>query len=326
MASTSFRARRRACLALFAAILAPLAMPARGQGKPITLVVPFPAGGPTDAVARTVAQHMAETLGQAVIVENKPGAGGSIGAAVVARAAQDGTTLLVGTAAMVTSPHLYKLSYDPLKDLTAVAMFAKTPVFIWVDAHSPFRTLPELLAAVKAKPNQYNYSSSAPATLAHLGSLCLFEEAGAKLTHVNYKGSAQAINDFLGGVFPIYFEVAQPLAPHLKAGKVRALAVLASKRSPLMPDVPSVAEFGFPGIDAYPFIDLMAPAGTPKDVVARLNEHARRALQAPNVRARLSAAYMVVANDESPTAVSAWLRAESAKWGEVIRKNNLKVE
>jgi len=183
-----------------------------------------------------------------------------------------------------------------------------------------------LLAAVKAAPGKYNYSSSAPGTLAHLGSLRFFDQAGAHLTHVNYKGSAQAINDFLGGVFQIHFEVAQPMVPHLKAGKVRALAVLASKRSALMPDVPSVAEFGFSGIDAFPFMDIMAPAGIPPEVVSRLNEHAQRALKSPEVRARLAAVYMDVVEGESPAATDAWLRAESARWGEVIRKNNLKVD
>jgi len=326
MSSVSFPLDRRACMALLATALAPFAAPAHGQARAVTLIVPFPAGGPTDVVARAVGQRLSETLGQTVVVDNKPGASGNIGAAAAARAAPDGNTLLVGTAALMTSPFLYKLNYDPLKDFAPVAMLAKMPVFIWVDEQSPWRTLPDLLAAVKAQPGKYNYSSSAPGTLAHLGSLRFLDEAGARLTHINYKGSAQALNDFLGGVFPIYFEVAQPLVPHLKAGKVRALAVVASKRSPSMPGVPSIAELGFPGIDAFPFLDLMAPAGTPADVVARLNEHARRALQSPDVRARLGAAYMDVADDEKPAAVGAWLHAESAKWGEVIRKNNLRVD
>ncbi|MBO9355751.1 tripartite tricarboxylate transporter substrate binding protein [Bordetella petrii] len=320
---------RRVCALMLAAALAPVAPVAgwaQGNARPITLVVPFPAGGPTDVVARAVAQHMGETLGQPMIVTNRPGAGGSIGAAAVAHAAPDGLTLLVGTASLVTGPYLYKLSFDPMKDLAPVALLAKTPVFIWVTADSPFRTLPELLAAVKAKPGQYNYSSSAPTTLAHLGSLRLFEEAGAQLTHVNYRGSAQATTDFLGGVFPIYFEVGQPLASHFAASKVRPLAVVAGKRSPLLPDVPSITEFGLSPIDAEPFMVLMAPAGTPPAVIGRLNDHARRALQAPDVRQKLGALYFEVNEGWDPAQVGTWLHAESATWGDVIRKHGLKVD
>jgi len=179
---------------------------------------------------------------------------------------------------------------------------------------------------VKARPGQYNYSSSAPTTLAHLGSLRLFEEAGAQATHINYKGSAQATTDFLGGVFPIYFEVGQPLAPHLAAGKVRPLAVMSGKRSPLMPDVPSIAEFGLPPIDAQPFMMLMAPAGTPAKTIARLNQHACLALQAPAVREKLRALYFDVSDGGEPAAQQAWLREQSDEWGEVIAKHGLKAE
>ncbi|MDF3860811.1 Bug family tripartite tricarboxylate transporter substrate binding protein [Achromobacter denitrificans] len=318
--------RRRACAALIAAALLPLAARAQTAAPPITLVVPFPPGGPTDVVARSVAQHMGETLGQTLIVTNRPGAGGSIGSSAVAHAAPDGLTLLVGTAALMTNPYLYKLNFDPLKDLRAIALLAKTPVFIWVDSRSPFKDLSELLAAVKARPGQYNYSSSAPTTLAHLGSLRLFEEAGAKATHINYKGSAQATTDFLGGVFPIYFEVGQPLAPHLAAGKVRPLAVVERKRSPLMPDVPSITEFGLPAFDAEPFMVLLAPRDTPEPVVARLNEHARRALQASSVRDKLRSLYFEVSDGGEPSAVQDWLRAQSTEWGEVIVKHGLKAE
>ncbi len=322
------RLRRRAHLALLAAAaLAPFAAAAQTwPARPVTFVVPFPAGGPTDIVARAVAQQMAATLGQPVVVDNKPGAGGNVGAAQVARAAPDGYTLLVGAATLVTSPHLYKLTYDPLNDLAPVAMLATAPVFIWVDAASPVRSVADLVAQVKAKQGTYNYSSSAPATMAHLGSLRLFEAAGVRATHVNYKGSAQAMNDFLGGVFPAYFEVAQPVVPHWKAGKARAIAVVGSKRTPLMPDVPSLAESGYPGIDAQPFIDLMAPAGTQAAVVAKLNEHARRALQSAEVKAKLGALYFDVAEGEDPATLGAWLKAESARWGEVIRRNGLRVD
>ncbi|VTU29525.1 Bug family tripartite tricarboxylate transporter substrate binding protein [Variovorax sp. PBL-E5] len=203
---------------------------------------------------------------------------------------------------------------------------AGTPVFIWVGSGFPAQKRADMLALVKAKPGQYNHSSSAPATLAHLGSLVFFERAGAQLVHLGYKGSAQAMNDFLAGVFPIYFEVAQPVAPQLKAGKVRALAVVAGRRSPLMPDVPSVAELGYPSIDAVPFMTLMAPAATPKAIVARLNDNARRALQSPEVRARLASLYFEVADGGDPAAVAAWLRAESDKWGEVIRRHDLKLD
>ncbi len=318
--------RRRACAFLIGATLLPLAAWSQGPASPITLIVPFPAGGPTDAVARSVAQHMSETLGQTLIVTNRPGAGGSIGSSAVAHAAPDGLTLLVGTAALMTNPYLYKLNFDPMKDLQAIALLAKTPVFIWVDSRSPFRNLPDLLAALKANPGKFNYSSSAPTTLAHLGSLRLLDEAGVKATHINYKGSAQATTDFLGGVFSIYFEVGQPLAPHLAAGKVRPLAVLADKRSPLMLDVPSITEFGLPAINAEPFMVLLAPHGTPAALIQRLNEHARRALQAPSVRDKLGALYFEVDEGGQPAGVQDWLRAQSTQWGDVIAKHGLKAE
>lgn len=318
--------RRRAIAAVIAATLMPLSALAQNTAAPITLVVPFPAGGPTDVVARSVAQHMSETLSQTIIVSNRPGAGGSIGSAAVAHAAPDGLTLLVGTAALMTSPYLYKLNFDPLKDLQAIALLAKTPVFIWVHSDSPFKTLPDLLAAVKAKPGHYNYSSSAPTTLAHLGSLRLFEEAGTQATHINYKGSSQATTDFLGGVFPIYFEVGQPLAPHLAAGKVRPLAVMTGKRSPLMPEVPSITEFGLPAIDAEPFMVLLAPHDTPAPTIARLNQHAALALQSSAVREKLHALYFDVSEGGEPAAQQDWLRTQSTQWGDVIIKHGLKAE
>lgn len=324
-----WRRSARLGILIFAALLATVgpAHAADWPSRPITLVVPFPAGGPTDAVARAVAQELSASLGQPMVVDNRVGASGTIGYGAVAQAAPDGHTLLVGTATMATSPHLYKqLKFDPRKDLTAVAMLGTTPVFIWVADNFPARTLPELLTLVRAKPGVYNYSSSAPATLAHLGSLVFFERAGAKLTHLGYKGSSQAMTDLLGGVFSIHFEVAQPVAPHLSAGKVRPLAVLAQQRSKLMPNVPSVAELGWPGIEAVPFMVLMAPAGTPQPIVDRLNEEVRRALQAPTVRTKLERVYFEAADGGKPAELGPWLTRESARWGEVIRSHDLKVE
>lgn len=291
---------------LLAGTIAALALPALAHApstpggawptRPITVVVPFPAGGPTDVVARTVLQKMAEALGQPMVIDNKPGAGGNIGGAAVAKAVPDVHTLLVGAATLTTSVHLYKqLGYDPLKDLSPVAMLARAPVFIWVRDDYPARTLGEMVALVKAKPAAANDSSSAPATLAHLGSLLFFESVGAQPLHINYKGSAQAINDLLGGVFAIHFELAQPVVAHWKAGKVRPLAVLGGKRSPLLPEVHSTAELGFGNIDATPIILLLAPAGTPRAVVERLNAEAARALQASEVRAKLAGLHFDIA-------------------------------
>jgi len=317
--------RRRLCATLAATGFISLGGWAQAA-EPINLVVPFPPGGPTDVVARTVAQQMSHTLGQHLIVANRAGAGGSIGAAAVAQAAPDGQTLLTGTASLTTGHHLYNLNFHPLKDLVPVAMLAKMPVFIWVRGDSPYNTLPDLLEAMKASNGQYNYSSSAPTTLAHLGSLRLLDETGVQATHVNYRGSAQATTDFLAGVFPVYFEVGQPLAPHYAAGKAKPLAVLSSQRSTLMPDVPSVTEFGLPAIDAKPFVALMAPAGTPEATLVRLNEHARKALQSPEVRSRLDSLYFEVDAGGSPAEVATWLQEQSSMWGEVIAKHGLKVD
>lgn len=317
---------RRACLAAMACALTPLSVFSQTKGKPITLIVPFPAGGPTDAVARAIGDSMSKSLGQVVIIDNKPGASSNIGSAAAARAAPDGHTLLAGAAALVTSPHLFKLNYDPLKELRAIAILAKLPVFIWVRSDSPYQTLPQLMAAIKAAPEKFNYSSSAPATTAHLGSLQLFEQLGVKPSHIGYKGSSQALTDFLGGVFPVHFEVGQPMVQHMKANKIRALAVLSNQRSALMPDVPSVAELGYAGVDAQPFTALLAPAATPSELIETLNKHAIQTVSSPDLREKLKALYMEPAKAESPQATQQWLQAESAKWGEVIRKNNLKVD
>lgn len=323
---------RRMALGLLAALALSGAQAQSGAAadwprKPITLVVPFPAGGPTDAAARAVAQQLGAALGQPVVVDNRTGAGGMIGSASVASAAPDGYTLLVGTATIATAPYLFKqLKFDPLKDLTTVALMATMPVFIWADHRFAAQNLQEMVALVKAKPGQYNYSSSAPATLAHLGSLVFFERAGAQLTHLGYRGSAQALTDFLAGVYPIHFEVAQPMAPHMKDGKARPLAVLASRRSPLMPNVPSVGELGYAGIDAAPFVTLMAPAATPKAIVDRLHAQVQRALQTPDIRARMATLYFELPEPMDAAASHTWLRTESAKWGEVIRRHDLKLD
>ncbi|MFJ4294119.1 tripartite tricarboxylate transporter substrate-binding protein [Cupriavidus sp. NPDC089707] len=295
--------------------------------KPITLVVPFPPGGSTDTAWRVFGKKLSESLGQAVIVENKPGAGGNVGAAAVAHAAPDGYTLVVGAAYLATSAHLYKkLSYDPIKDLTPVAMLGTSPVFLWVDSRLPARNLKELMALLKARPGHYNYSSPAPATLLHLGSLLLFDQANVQLVHINYKGTVQAMSDFLGGIYPIYFDVLQPVSPYLKSGKVRPLAVLADKRVAAMPDVPTTAEEGFPSTAVEPFNMLMAPSGTPATIVQQLNQAARQVLRAPEVRAQLERINFEVSDGGEPAALATRLRQESEKWGKVIRSKGLSVD
>jgi len=295
--------------------------------RPVTIIVPFPPGGPSDTVVRAVAQKMSASLGQSFVIENRPGASGNIGTAAVAHATPDGYTLLGTGAPIVTASALYpKLNYAPLKDLAPLALLGSTPVFVWVNKTMPVADMKTLMATVKAKPGSYNFSSSAPATLAHLSALYLFDETGAQLVHLNYKGSMQGVTDFLGGVYPIDFEVMQPLAPHMANGAVRPLAVVGTKRSPLMPDVPSLGELGLPALDVSPFLVLMAPSGTPAAIQARASAAAREALKSPEVRARLKAIYFQPDEGTEPAAASAWLRAQTERWGAIIRKHKLTVE
>lgn len=330
MKANANRCRRRLCAAALAAALMPASawsQAANWPTKPVILVTPASAGGPTDTVARALGLNLSNSIGQPVVVENKGGALGTIGGAYVARAEPDGYTQLLGIAAStVVAPHLIKLRFDPLKDTVPVAMVATGPSFIWVPSDSPIRNLNDLLAAIRAEPRKFNYSAGLVGTLQHLASLQLFDAAGVKPVHVGYKGSAPAATDFLGGVFPFYIDMAQTMVPYFKAGRVRPIVVLAQERSQLLPEVPSLAESGFKGIDASPFFVLMVPAGTPDAVIQRMNKEVRAAQQTEEFRRRLANVYQEVVDPGDPANLGDVLRARSAQWSEVIRKHGIKAE
>ncbi len=256
--------------------------------KPIRLIVPFPPGGGTDVLAREAAIKVAGNTGWNIVTENRPGSGGNIGVDAVAKSAPDGYSLVLGqTSNLAINPTLYaKLPYDPEKDLTAIGLVADAPLVIVVPANSPLKSFDDMIAAAKAKPGSLNFASSGNGTVAHLAAVQLQNAAGIQLTHIPYKGAAQASNDLIGGQIDMYLSSVPTLIGHVRNGKMRALAVTSAQRVPDMPDVPTIAERGFPGFEAVTWFGLAAPAGTPKDIVQRLNAEFNKALQAPDLGAK----------------------------------------
>jgi len=319
-------ARRRLMVAGTAA-LALSAGPALAQtgfpNRPIRFVVPFP-GGFTDALARLVGQKMADAMGQPVLVENRPGASGAIGAQEVLRAPADGHTMFlghIGTHAL--NPHLQdKLVYDPA-ELAPVSLLVQLPNLLTVSPTLAASSVQELVAMAKARPGELSYASPGSGTSGHLAAELLKVQAGVNLVHVPYKGTAEALADLGSGRVQLMFDtVAQGMA-QAKAGRVKALAVTSPQRHPLAPELPTMAESGFPGWDTGAWFGVMVRAGTPPELVARLHAEAARALNAAEVRERLvSMGAAPVGN--SPTEFGAFIRAESARWGEVIRKAGIK--
>lgn len=294
--------------------------------QPIKIVVGYPAGGASDVAARIIAQKMAERLGQGVVVENKPGAAGNIGADAVAKAAPDGHTLLLGTISLSVNPSLYpKMTYDPLKDLSAISMISSTPFLLVVNPQAPYQSAGELLGAARAAPGAINYATAGNGSGSHLFTELLSSTAGIKLTHVPYKGAAPAMNDVLGNQVPLTFDNIITTLPLVKAGKLRALAVSTKQRSRVAPDIPTLAESGVPGFDATAWFGLFAPAGTPREVIARLNQEVVDAVKDPTVSEKL----LQLGGEpmsSTPRAFDAFFRAEVAKWAQVVRSAKIKID
>src|SRR5512134_1973497 len=257
--------------------------------RPITMVVGFAPGGGTDSVARVVAKKMGESIGQTVVVENKAAAGGTVATHQVAKSAPDGYTILLGSiGAIAVWPHLNpKLPYDPMRDLAPITMAVEFPNVIVVNSTLPVKTLAEFVEAAKAKPGTIGYGSSGVGGIGHLAGALLALTAGIDIVHVPYKGGGPAMQDLLGGQIPAMVATPVTALPHIKAGKIRALATTGAARPALMPDVPTVAESGYPGYEATNWYAYYAPAGTPKDVLARLHKEIVDALNAPDVREQL---------------------------------------
>jgi tripartite-type tricarboxylate transporter receptor subunit TctC len=288
--------------------------------RPIQVVVAFGAGGAADIIARLIGDKLAVALGQPVIVEDKPGAGGNIGAAAVARANPDGYTLLIsGSPTHSVGPYLYKdLSYDPMRDLPPVAMLAVAPNLLVVNSSIPVKSVAELVTLARAKPHSVTYSSAGVGTSGYLAAELLKANAGLDIAHVPYKSGPEAVTGVLSGNVTFMFFTLPSLLPQVEAGQLRALAIASAERSPLVPNVPTIAEAGYPGFDVIAWYGLFAPRGTPASVVARLSAEIEKALRLGDVRAEMAKLgaeprYM------SPQALTAFVAAESPKWGPLLK-------
>ncbi|MCC6210995.1 MAG: tripartite tricarboxylate transporter substrate binding protein [Burkholderiales bacterium] len=289
------------------------------------LVVSFPPGTTPDTVARVVAPKMQDALGQPVVVENRAGAGGNIAADAVAKSAADGYTLLVSTnAAVATNKVLYdNLPYDPERDLTTISLLATAPQALVTHVSVPAKSFKEFLAYARANPGRMSYGTTGSGSASHLTMELLKADARVFIVHIPYRGFPQAVTDMLAGNVQTMFAIIPGVLPHIKAGKMNALAVTALKRSNLLPDVPSVKELGYPQLESLAWIGLLAPAKTPPEVVDRLYREARKALELPESRRILTNAGFDVAGT-SPSEFRAWQQAEIAKWGKVIRATGAK--
>jgi tripartite-type tricarboxylate transporter receptor subunit TctC len=319
--------RREVWLPLALAMLVPAARVRAQAGKPIRLVVPFTPGGTTDILARALAPRMQQALGQNVIVDNRPGAGGSLGADLVARAEADGLTLLMGhIGTLAVNVSLYpKLPYDPLKSFAPVAWVARVPNVLVVNAASGITSLKELIARAKASPGKLTYSSGGNGSAAHITFEVLKLRAGIFMSHIPYRGTAPSVTDLLGGQVDATFTGAPAVIPHVRSGRLRALAVSSPARIAALPEVPTVAESGYPGFEADQWYGIVAPAGTPADVVTRLNATINKALAAPEVAQQL-AAEGALPMHATPKAFADLIAAEIPRWKEVVRAGNVKVD
>jgi len=292
---------------------------AQGWPRPIRMVVPLSPGGFADVPGRILAARLSSSLGYNVFVENRPGAGGTIGADFVAKSAPDGYTLLFTGTPHVISAWVYKkLPYDPLKDFEPVALVASGPYVLVVNPQLPVHSIRELIAAAKAQPGKIDYASSGNGSAQHLVSALFASMAGIELNHVPYKGSGPAMQDLLGGQVKVSFAGIPNVLPHVKAGRLRALAVSTPQRSPDLPDVPTAAEAGVPGYQATLWLNLAAPAGTPGEIVQRLYAETAKALQDAELQQSFRAAG-VEASPMSPQELAGFMRAEYEKWGKVVR-------
>jgi len=317
---------RRDCLAAGLALLGPTGR-LRAQGRPIRLVVPFTPGGSTDILARALAPKLAAALGQNVIVDNKPGAGGSLGAAEVANAAPDGQTLLMGhIGTLAVNVSLYpKLAYDPVKSFTPVAWVARVPNVLVVSASSGMTSVKDLVSRAKAKPGQLSYSSGGNGSAAHISFEYFKLRAGIFMAHIPYRGTAPSVTDLISGQVDATFTGTPAVLPHIRSGRLRALAVSSPQRIAALPEVPTVAESGYPGFEADQWYGIVAPSGTPPAVVARLNAEINKALALPEVAQQL-AAEGAVPVPGPPQAFGELIAREIPRWREVIQAGNVKID
>ena len=323
-------ATTRMLAALFAATVLVTANSAAAQPwptKPIKYVVPFAPGGTTDILARTVGDKLALALGQPVIIENKPGAGGGVGAEFVAKSPPDGYTIMGGTISThAINASLYKnLPYDPVKDFVPIVLIARVPNMLVVNVDVPAKNVPELIALLKASPGKYTFASSGNGTSQHLSGELFKSMSGTEMQHIPYKGSPPALQDVMGGQVTMTFDNITTAWTLAKAGKLRALAVTTATRSSVAPEVPTLAEAGLPGFEVGSWQGVFAPAGTPPDIVKRLNAEIVKILNLPDVKEKLAALGAELAPN-TPEEFAAMVKAEVAKWAEVVKKSGARVD
>jgi tripartite-type tricarboxylate transporter receptor subunit TctC len=321
--------RSASCVACLAAALvcmtAAHAQPAYPQ-KPIRLVVPFPPGGGTDILARLFGQKMSETLGQPIIIDNRPGAGGTIGTDIAAKAPPDGYTLILVSGSHAINPGLYqKLPYDSVSDFAPITQIATSPGILVVNPSLPVKSVKDLIALARAKPGQINYASAGSGTPPHLAGELFKVMAKIDMVHVPYKGNAPAFTDVIGGQVSLIFPTMPSAMPFIKSGKLRPIAVTSAKRSPAAPDIPTIAESGLPGYEATSWYGILAPARTPPQIVARLHEVLVTIIGAPDMKDKLAAQGLDPVGN-TPQQFAAVIRSEIVKWAKVVKASGAKPE
>jgi tripartite-type tricarboxylate transporter receptor subunit TctC len=294
--------------------------------KPVRLILPFPPGGGTDILGRLIGERLAAGLGQPVVAENRGGAGGNVGAEAAARSAPDGYTIILAATTLAISPGLYaKLGYDPIRDFAPISLVATVPNVMVTHPSVPARTLQEFIALARAQPGAMNFGSGGSGTSNHLGGELFNIVAGVKLVHVPYKGVNLAMNDVLAGNVQLVLIGIPAAAPNIRSGRLRALAVLARERSAALPEVPTAAEAGLPDFDVTTWYGVLAPAGTPRPIVMRLNADLVRIMHSPDLKERL-ATMATEPRTSTPEEFAAYIKQEMARWAEIVRKAGIKAE
>jgi len=333
MSAPSHSSQRRLVLSAAGAALAAPWITARAQpsqsiagGRPITLVVSYPAGGGADLMARIIAPRLGEALGQSVVVDNKPGASGQIAGAHVARATPDGATLLLDASSFAVNPSLYpKMAYDSAKAFTPLAVLATFPNVLVCSAGSEARSVQDVIALARAKPGTVAYASSGNGSAQHLAGALFEERANVQLSHIPYRGGGPAMNDVMAGQVPLFFANVASALGHIRAGKMRALAVTSALRARSLPDVPTMAEVGVRKYEVLEWNPVLAPAGLPADVQARLADAIRRALADPEVLSRIRSLGGDVSPDTSPAAAARFIQGQRTLWADVVRDRKISV-
>jgi tripartite-type tricarboxylate transporter receptor subunit TctC len=311
-----------------AALLAPAVASAQNYPtKPVRFVVPFAPGGSTDTLARSMGGKLTELLGQQVVIDNRPGANGDIGMQIVARAVPDGYTLVLGYIANIgIGPSLYdKMPYDPVKDFAPITQVAGASNILVIHPSVPAKNFKEFIAYTKANPRKVTFASASVASVGHLTGELLNDLAGIDMVHVPYKGSGQAISDLVGGHIKVMISGMASTLPHVKSGKLRGIATTGAKRTPATPDLPTIAESGFPGFEASSWFGVLAPARTPRPVINRLNKDIIQALQDPAVEKRLAAVGFEITTG-TPEQFAAYIQSEIKKWAKVVKASGAKPE